>query len=118
MTQEQLNQRLTAAVVRLGEIMQRAEGGVSVDRSLQELYCAACGHPIDIARISLAAAEERIALLAESLPPDARCADAALLENVKAEVLTRDETNEMNGPPGKTIKERINRRRPPRAPKI
>ena len=97
MTQEQLNQRLTAAVVRLGEIMQRADGGVSVDRALQELYCAACGHPIDIARISLAAAEERIVLLAESLPPDARCADAALLEKVKAAVLTPELDEIMDG---------------------
>lgn len=98
MTQDQFNHRLTAAVVRLGEIMTRGndigEQHADVMRSLKD---AAQGGAGPFVRKHLAVAEETIDMLAEALPPDARCADAAMLERAKALAL-KPTANEIPAP--------------------
>lgn len=97
MTQEQFNQRLTAAIVRLGEIMKRAGGDASAGVVLQDLARATACTEMRLKRVNIANAEEQLDMLAEALPPEARCADAALLENVKAAVLACAELNAISG---------------------
>lgn len=85
MTQEQFDQRLTAAVVRLGEVMKRADGlGIHPGAVLRDLQYAANAERMPEGRRVLAQAEEGIDILAEALPPEARVLDAPLRDKVVA----------------------------------